>query len=110
MLLEVCDVALQAQRFELAMRRNQQRSARGLIAAPGLDPDKPVLDEIDRPMAFRAPISFSNSTSDTGSSSCCSPNGNALREADAYLFFLSGASCGDPHNCHVVGSGAFSAS
>ena len=31
-LFEVRDIALQAQRFELAMRRDQQRSARSLIA------------------------------------------------------------------------------
>src|SRR5437660_12641901 len=43
MLLEVCDVTLQAQCLELAMCGNQQCPARGLIATARFYPHKAVL-------------------------------------------------------------------
>src|ERR1700720_1171088 len=46
-LLEVGDIALQAESLQFPMRRNQQGSARSLITATRLDAYKPVLDQID---------------------------------------------------------------
>ena len=70
MLLEVQQVAVEAQRFEFAMRGREQRAARSFIAAARLDADKAILDQSMRPTALRPPISFSNSTSETGSRAC----------------------------------------
>ena len=46
-LLEVHEVALQAQGFEFAVRGNQQSSARSFVAAARLDADKAVLHQVD---------------------------------------------------------------
>ena len=46
-LLEVRQVAVEAQRFQLAMRGEQQRSAGRLIAAARLDADEAVLHQVD---------------------------------------------------------------
>src|SRR5262249_17408685 len=54
LLLEVHEVALQAKRFEFAMRGEQHRAARRFIAASRLDADEAILHQIDAPDGIAA--------------------------------------------------------
>ena len=47
MLLEVRDVAVEAQRFQFAVSGDQQRAAGRFVAAAGLDSDEAVLHHVD---------------------------------------------------------------
>jgi hypothetical protein len=53
-LLEVRDIALQAQSFEFAVRRDQQSPARSFIAATRLDSNKPIFYQVDSPDSVAA--------------------------------------------------------
>ena len=46
-LLEVRQLAIETERFQFAMRRQQQRAAGRLVAAARLDADEAVLDQVD---------------------------------------------------------------
>src|SRR6266851_984161 len=64
-----------------------------------------------RPTALRPPISFSSSTSDTGSSAWPpTETGTPFSNPISTCSSLSGASCGAFVNCHVLGNGALPAS
>ena len=85
------DIAFQAESFEFAMGCDQQSSAGSFVASTRLDPHEPIFHESTRPIALRAPISFSNSTSDTGSRFMpLTETGIPFSETDRHLFFTVG--------------------
>ncbi len=88
MLLEVHKFAIQAQGFEFAMRGDQQRAARSLIASARLDAYKAVLDQVNPPDGV-APADFVQQLHqrDRIHVQAVHRNRNALLEADFHLLF-----------------------
>ena len=90
------------------MRRQQQRSARSLIAAARLDADEAVLHQINAAnrVACRQFRSAARPAATGSSLTPFTATGVPVSNPIVTLSSRSGASCGEFVSCHVVASGA----